>query len=172
VYKLTCPHCSKAYIGQTGRIFSTRFKEHKQAAKNNTTSSNFAKHINEHAHSFRTIDTTMSILKKQRKGPHLNTLERFYIHKEAALNKHLNDQNTITPNKFFDTILKMQPPTTTTTKPFKNSYNPSPNLPTANRKPTASTLTQTASVMPLCDTSAECIVITVNRKIQIRPVTQ
>jgi hypothetical protein len=66
----------------------------------------------------------MSNLKKQRKEPHLNTLERFYIYKEAALNNHLNDDHTITPNKVFDTILKMQP--TTTTKPFTKSYNPSP----------------------------------------------
>jgi hypothetical protein len=110
VYKL-CPDCKKAYIGQTGqtgRSFSTRFIEHKQATKYNSTASNFAKHINEHAHSFGTMETTMSVLKKQTKGPHLNTLERFYIHKEAALNNHLND-HTITPNKIFDTILKMQP---------------------------------------------------------------
>jgi hypothetical protein len=118
-----------------GRCFSTRFKEHKQAAKNNSTSSNFAKHINEHAHSFRMIDTTMSILKKQRKGPHLNTLERFYIHKEASLNNHLNDDHTIAPNKVFDMILKMQPPTTT--QPFKNSYNPSPK-PTNSKQETDS----------------------------------
>jgi hypothetical protein len=28
IYQLTCPDCSKRYIGQTGRLFSTRFKEH------------------------------------------------------------------------------------------------------------------------------------------------
>jgi hypothetical protein len=89
--------------------FSSRFKEHKQATKYNSPASNFAKHINEHAHSFGTMETTMSSLKKQTIGPHLNTLERFYIHKEAARNNHLNDDHTITPNKIFDTILKMQP---------------------------------------------------------------
>jgi hypothetical protein len=40
----------------------------------------------------------------------LNTLERFYIHKEAALDNHLNDDYTVLPNKVFDTILKIQPP--------------------------------------------------------------
>ena len=30
IYKLTCPDCNKAYIGQTGRNFSTRFDEHKK----------------------------------------------------------------------------------------------------------------------------------------------
>jgi hypothetical protein len=110
VYKLTRPDCNKAYRGQAGRSFSTRFIENKQAAKNNSTSSNFAKHINEQAHSFGTIDNTMGILKKQRKGPHLNTLERFYIHKEASINNHLNDDHTVIPNRVFDTILKMQCP--------------------------------------------------------------
>jgi hypothetical protein len=110
VYKLTCPDCSKAYLGQTGRSFLTRFKEHKQAAKNKSTSSNFAKHINEQAHTFGTTDNTMSVLKIQRKGPYLNTLERFYIHKEASLNNHLNDDHIVIPNRVFDTILKMQHP--------------------------------------------------------------
>jgi hypothetical protein len=50
----------------------------------------------------------MSVLKIQRRGPHLNTLERFYIHKEASLNNHLNDDHTVIPNRVFDTILKMQ----------------------------------------------------------------
>jgi len=29
VYKLTCPGCGKAYIGQTGRYFTSRYHEHK-----------------------------------------------------------------------------------------------------------------------------------------------
>jgi hypothetical protein len=85
IYKLTCPDCNKAYIGQTGRNFSIRFNEHNQAFCKNSTSSNVAQHLNEHAHSFGTIDTTTHILQHQKKGPHLNTLEKFYIHEEAAL---------------------------------------------------------------------------------------
>jgi hypothetical protein len=30
-YRLSCPDCNKAYVGQTGRRFSTRYKEHKTA---------------------------------------------------------------------------------------------------------------------------------------------
>jgi hypothetical protein len=55
-------------LGQTDRSVLTRFKEHKQAAKYNNTASNFAKHINEHAHSFGTMENTMSIMKKQTKA--------------------------------------------------------------------------------------------------------
>jgi len=34
-YKLTCPDCNKAYIGQTGHSFTQRFKEHKNAFRSN-----------------------------------------------------------------------------------------------------------------------------------------
>ena len=35
------------------------------------------------------------------------TIERFHIHKEAASHNHLNDEHTITPNRIFDSILKI-----------------------------------------------------------------
>jgi hypothetical protein len=53
-----------------------------QAFRNNSGASNFAKHLNEHAHSFGNIDSTM-----QRKSPHLNTLEKYRIHEEASRKK-------------------------------------------------------------------------------------
>jgi hypothetical protein len=40
----------------------------------------------------------------QKKGIHLNTIERFHIHKEAAQNNHLSDDHTITANRIFHTI--------------------------------------------------------------------
>jgi hypothetical protein len=48
----------------------------------------------------------MQILRHHRKGPHLNTLERFYIHAEYTANNHLNNNHTIFPNKIFETLLK------------------------------------------------------------------
>jgi len=44
----------------------------------------------------------------QKKGAHLNTLERFHIHTESAANNHLNDNHTIFPNAIFDTLAKEQ----------------------------------------------------------------
>jgi hypothetical protein len=49
----------------------------------------------------------MQKLQFQKKDLHLNTTERFHIHKEAASNNHLNDEHTITPNRNFDTILNI-----------------------------------------------------------------
>jgi hypothetical protein len=51
-YKLTCPDCNRAYVGQTGRQFSIRYKEHKTAFRNNNQNNSFAKHLNDSAHSF------------------------------------------------------------------------------------------------------------------------
>jgi hypothetical protein len=53
----------------------------------------------------------MQILRHHKKGPHLNTLERFYIHAEHTSNNHLNDNHTIFPNKIFETLLKDHPQT-------------------------------------------------------------
>jgi predicted RNA-binding Zn-ribbon protein involved in translation (DUF1610 family) len=110
VYKLTCPDCGKAFVGQTGRSFATRFKEHKNAFRTASHSPNFAKHLIEHTQSFGPIHSTMQILQLQNKGAHLNTIERFYIYAECTNNNHLNDDSTISPSKFFDTLLKpLQP---------------------------------------------------------------
>jgi hypothetical protein len=105
VYKLTCPDCGKAYVGQTGRNFTTRFKEHKNAFRTGNLSSNFSKHLIEHQHSFGSIQNTMQILRLHNKGTHLNTTERFYTYTEYN-NNHLNDESTIFPNKIFDTLLR------------------------------------------------------------------
>jgi len=47
----------------------------------------------------------MKILQYQKKGAHLNTVERFYIHTEYTANNHLNNSLNIFPNAIFETIL-------------------------------------------------------------------
>jgi hypothetical protein len=100
--------CCKAYIGQTGRDFHTRFSEHKRAFKYNTSQSKFAQHLHTHGHAFGRMENTMEILQLHKKGVHLNTIERFHIHKEAVNNNHLNEDYTETSNPIFNTILKLQ----------------------------------------------------------------
>jgi hypothetical protein len=102
-YRLTCPDCGKVHIGQTGRQFSVRYNEHKAAFRHNHNNS-FAKHLNESAHSFSPMRDIMHILQYCKKGPHLNTLERFHIHTEASNQNHLNDDLTIFPNPIFDAL--------------------------------------------------------------------
>ena len=108
-YKLTCPDCN-AYVGQTGRCFTQRFKEHRNAFKSSRKTSNYAKHALEHSCPFGTIQETMQILQYQAKGTHLNTVERYFIYKEFSNNNHLNDDSNIALNKIFDALLKLQKP--------------------------------------------------------------
>ena len=100
------PDCGKAYVGQTGRDFASRYSEHKRAFRHNYHTSKFAEHLNDQLHSFGLIHEVMHILQFQKKSPHINTIERFYIHKEAASHTHLNDEHKITPNRMFDSVLK------------------------------------------------------------------
>jgi hypothetical protein len=109
-YKLTCPDCNKAYIGQTGWKFTTRYKEHKTAFKNNNLNYSFAKHLKEAAHFFSPMNEVMQILHCHRKGAHLNTIERFHIYTEAMANNHLNDDHTIFPNTIFDILSRTHHP--------------------------------------------------------------
>jgi hypothetical protein len=74
VYKLTCPDCNKAYVGQTGRKFSKRYKEHRNTNRNNNHTYSFARHLNDTAHSFGSINNAMQVIQRHKKGPHLKTL--------------------------------------------------------------------------------------------------
>ena len=105
VYRLSCPDCSKAYIGQTGRDFRTRYNEHKRALQYNPHTSKYALHAATQQHTFGNIQEHMQILHTHNKGAHLNTIEKFYIFKEASTSNHLNDHHTVPNSKIFLTIL-------------------------------------------------------------------
>jgi hypothetical protein len=103
VYRRTCPECGKAYVGQTGRSFFLRYNEHKRAFYSNIPSYSFA-HLDE-AHPFGPIHDIMQVV-HHRKGPHLNTMEKFHIYTVYTNGSHLNDEHTIFPNKIFDSLIK------------------------------------------------------------------
>jgi hypothetical protein len=69
------------YIGQTGRNFRTRFKEHIRDIRFNKDNSKFAQHILNTQHKYGPINKTMDILHIEKKSQKLNTLERFEIYK-------------------------------------------------------------------------------------------
>jgi hypothetical protein len=58
-YELQCTECPRKYIGQTGRTFKARYKEHTRDIKNNGQYSKFAQHIIETGHKYDTIVKTM-----------------------------------------------------------------------------------------------------------------
>ncbi len=105
VYKLTCPDCNMTYVGQTGRSFRTRFREHARDFKYRTGNSKFAQHLIDQGHSFGSIDSIMEILHVVRKGALKDTLERFQIYKATSLGIQINDRSTAGSNSLFNTVL-------------------------------------------------------------------
>jgi hypothetical protein len=68
-----------------------RSKEHRRAFYSNTPSFSFAQHLLDEGHPFGPIHEIMQVLHHQSKGPHLNTMEKFYIFAEYTDRSHLND---------------------------------------------------------------------------------
>lgn len=79
VYKITCPECNSVYIGQTGRSFTARYKEHVAAARHNHPErSHFAKHLLDSGHTL-TDNHNLEIIHNCNKGLRLNVLEKLEI---------------------------------------------------------------------------------------------
>jgi hypothetical protein len=108
IYRLNCGECPKVYIGQTGRTFRTRYKEHIREIKYNGENSKFALHIQNTGHQCANIDETLDILHIQRIGKMMNTLENYRIYEACKLQIQLNEALSDTYNPIFETILKNQ----------------------------------------------------------------
>jgi hypothetical protein len=113
VYKLSCSDCDGFYVGQTGRGFLSRFKEHKPPTfyRNfDAIKSNFAKHLVNENHSYNDFRTNLKPLHFCSKGRYMNTLEEFEIYKafrDNSTKPHvLNDQLLFKSNVLYDTALK------------------------------------------------------------------
>ena len=70
---------SKAYIGQTSRHLTQRFREHIRYIKNNDPKSAYTQHILQNVHEYGTITETMSLLKPIRKTSLLISYEQLLI---------------------------------------------------------------------------------------------
>jgi hypothetical protein len=67
--------------------------------------------LHDKSHTFGPINDIMQVLHNQKKGTHLNTIEKFHVHIEHAAGNHLNDDHTIFPNNIFDFLIKTNTPT-------------------------------------------------------------
>ncbi|KAH9629872.1 hypothetical protein HF086_013407 [Spodoptera exigua] len=87
IYKLICNECNGVYVGQTGRNFEVRFKEHIAAYRNgHPDKSHFAKHLIDTGHSL-SDNNTYTILHVCDKNFRLCVLEQLEI------SKHNNNSN-------------------------------------------------------------------------------
>jgi len=109
IYKLNCRSCDGSYIGQTGRNFKTRFKEHVNDIKNNRGKTGYSQHILENGHERAHNLTDLIILEKRNKGPLLNTLEKFHIFKTKKENILLNDVQFDLNNPIYEVIDQYDP---------------------------------------------------------------
>jgi hypothetical protein len=94
VYKLACDECNKVYVGQTGRSFNTRYKEHVASYRHNhPDKSNFAKHLLENNHAL-SDNHSFNILHVCGKGLRLSVLEQLeinrYNNRGVIINEQLN----------------------------------------------------------------------------------
>jgi hypothetical protein len=62
IYQLNCLECPKKYIGQTGRKFKTRYKEHIQTTRNNGPDTGYSRHILDTGHTYGSIENTITLL--------------------------------------------------------------------------------------------------------------
>jgi hypothetical protein len=107
VYQMKCIDCPLRYIGQTGRTFKVRYKEHIQAIRNNNGNSGYSNHILNTGHTYGTINYTMDVIINGRKGRHLNTLEKYHIYKISKTNIQLNDTYSETQNPIIQEIYEI-----------------------------------------------------------------
>jgi hypothetical protein len=63
VYKLKCLSCDQVYIGQSGRDFSTRYKERMRNIRYNQDEEKYAQHILDQNHDYGSRESTMGVLK-------------------------------------------------------------------------------------------------------------
>jgi hypothetical protein len=64
---MKCIDCPLKYVGQTGRTFNTRYKEHIHDIRSNNSNTGYANHILNTGHTYGTITDTMEIIKTERK---------------------------------------------------------------------------------------------------------
>jgi hypothetical protein len=70
-------------------------------------------------HPYETITDTMNIVRTQKKGKHLKTLEKYHIYKISKNNLHTNDTNIDTHNPIFRTLQQIN---TSQQQPHPSSY--------------------------------------------------
>jgi hypothetical protein len=92
------------YIGQTGRNFRVRYREHIHAIRSNKATSKYAQHILETGHSYNTMENTLNILQFEKKSQKMNSLEQYYIYRLTKENLQLNDTHTNKYNPIFQVI--------------------------------------------------------------------
>ncbi len=101
VYKLKCEQCNMTYMGETGRKFSIRLKEHRTLERQKDDKSLFGKHTNnkQHTHNYTIPKKEFNIQKRK-------LYEELEITKEKKYyNNLINNMTNIKSQKLFHLII-------------------------------------------------------------------
>jgi hypothetical protein len=98
IYELTCKTCDKAYVGQTSRSLTARFREHTRYIKNNNPQSAYALHILENLHEYGTIDDNITLLQPVKNTTMLLPYEQLLIQNYHHKGKLILEQHRGEPN--------------------------------------------------------------------------
>jgi hypothetical protein len=107
IYRMKCMDCPLKYVGQTGRTFNIRYEEHIHDIRSNNSNTGYANHILNTEHTYGKITDTMEIIKTERKGRYLKTLEIYYIYEISKDNLHMNDTDIDIHNPIFKALHKI-----------------------------------------------------------------
>jgi hypothetical protein len=91
-------------VGQTGRNFNTRYKEHIKDIKNNVDKSKYAAHILDCNHEYGPIEEVMEVLKVENKGAYLDSYEKLHIYKAAKQGSIINETLFNQSNALFELL--------------------------------------------------------------------
>jgi hypothetical protein len=109
IYKMKCRSCPSVYIGQTGRSFKVRFKEHMSDIVHNRNKTGYSQHVLNSGHERAHNIADMEILETQYKSPYLNTLEKLHIFKCRRESQILNEMQFDVYNPIFEVIEQCSP---------------------------------------------------------------
>ena len=104
IYQLSCPTCDR--IGQTGRPFHVRFREHQHDYKYMCRKSKFAQHLLDEGHTFGPMESITDTIQYARKGKMMDALERFHIFVQTHKGTQINDKMTVQNNPIFDVLVR------------------------------------------------------------------
>jgi uncharacterized protein YbcV (DUF1398 family) len=99
---MKCMDCQLKYVGQTGRTFYTRHKEHIKAIKIKLTQGIRTTYWVQDTYG--SITDTLENGEVERKGKHLNTLEKYHVYRFIRNRLHMNNTHIDTYNPIFEAL--------------------------------------------------------------------
>jgi hypothetical protein len=91
-------------MGQAGRELHTRYKEYIQPIRSKNGNSGYSNHILNTGHTYGNITDTMDIVRTEKKGNHMISLEQYHIHTISKNKLHMKDTYIDTHNPIFEVL--------------------------------------------------------------------